>query len=1188
MRNYRPIPPPPPPETEPFIPQDPDVGEQSVFVVNATLTSENPKGTVLTYPITGSQFFVKITFAHAGPNPPPGTAYMALVTESATVPKTLNADQQVRLSLSSASPTLSLVNTNVSPESIQSSRTTFAGPYFSEWYIPVALAGFGTGTLTLPNVIGSSSVFTFNVNVPGVTVTAAGAAITVNLPRRPVVTLGAAQNPVGTFLDAEINHSSFFVDFTWDLPTSASFTAADITATSSNTSMTVTKGSLENTGTVGTSTHYRMEFTVTGTGITSILVTVPAGAVPAAGANGASEVRTRTYEVNTYPAPVPTFGSAQDSDGNALVDPITATTFYVPITWDRDIGTAFTEADLNIASNNANLRANIGGLTVTTPGRVFTAEINLSGGDSGVLTLYTNRGAIPATASTSSSIVHRSTYNASLPPPPPPEGTQSGPSITQSGGSVLLRPDVITQVDPPILDIISSNLEEARQPSNTPVNVAVSFVFDRPVNGFGQATPNYRFIPRAVDATDPRKDPQLGTFSGVDGNATYEQIIEIQPDSAGKINVFVAPNTAVLVSDSDVYGPEPTGEMHEIFYDTTVAGNPAPNVNISTPPTTFFTGATFTTTFTWDQPIERNTFRTSQVFVSGAGKGPLTPDPERRDIFTMQLTLPDAGVGEVTISVFASRIVSTAATGIVSRREGPEVTVSETFQYDRGYSSAGKVVQGASTICEVVQPIATNTFLDGAVTPSRYGGAFAGVSDMVYVEDPVARMPYLYCIVQQIKRRRSTTNDLANQTEAGAFLMEVNLTTNVCRVIKRWAFITIAARSLEVHDGEVYWFEGSHYGNRRRQAIVNDTPDADGSLPVHYPETMGNVFSVKPGTRDITDHGINWRSQFDYPADDVVVPDYGFHTQTASPMRSDGDNLYLISGFGGLQGITSTQYATSRRGPVGVDVVTDIGNWQLLKYSEDLDRRIWLFNGNGMKGWEAIRVLASLTQSFIGIDRHGLFYFTSKGGVHAEVQSSAPGSIEFRNPTDIFPQQGLIEINNEIIGYSGIIGRQFLNIARAQYGTSSASHATGSVIRVIKTVLNTSQSVFDPIDESDIRSNTSQLFNKIVVSYDNENEYEYQDDASILRYGERIYEMTLPLNELQTAWIEDVARRFIDAHKDVHHLITLRMHEDFDIEVTDVVFLQIPERSQFNHACQVYQVTQNPTNRETELILRTL
>ena len=491
------------------------------------------------------------------------------------------------------------------------------------------------------------------------------------------------------------------------------------------------------------------------------------------------------------------------------------------------------------------------------------------------------------------------------------------------------------------------------------------------------------------------------------------------------------------------------------------------------------------------------------------------------------------------------------------------------------------------------------------ITATPTGSIQDGRYRMVLKEDafgtdkPEAPLPSTAVMVQSTTTPTTPTTptpreparigaELANQTEAGAFLMEVDLTTNQCRVIKRWAYITIAARSLEVHDGEVYWFEGSHYGNRRRRAVVGTTPDADGSIPVRYPETLGNVFSVKPGTRDITDHGINWRSQFDYPADDVVVPDYGFHTQTASPMRSDGENLYLISGFGGLQGITSIQYATSRRGPVGVDVVTDIGNWQLLKYSEDLDRRIWLFNGNGMKGWEAIRVLASLTQSFIGIDRHGLFYFTSKGGIHAEVQSSAPGSIEFRNPTDIFPQQGLIEINNEIIGYSGIIGRQFLNIARAQYGTSSASHATGSTIRLIKTVLNTSQSVFDPIDESDIRSNTSQLFNKIVVSYDNENEYEYQDDASIRRYGERIYEMTLPLNELQTAWIEDVARRFIDAHKDVHHLITLRMHEDFDIEVTDVVFLQIPERSQFNHACQVYQVTQNPTNRETELILRTL
>ena len=736
MRNYRnPIPPPPHPETEPRPPEDPDVGEQ-FFAIPAvfTVALQNPLGTAITAPITNEVFY--FFFTSGG-----GAAERGL-----DIPVTITGTN-----------TLTVVSSNIRVVGDPGGRVNPSYDEYVTFYARVVVSGYGSGTINLPAAAIDQPAYFYEAGRSyQFIVTFSPRSFAISLARHPVVTISGAQNPVGTFLDEEINHTSFYVDFTWDLPTSASFTAADITATSSNTSMTVTKGSLENTGTVGTSTHYRMLFTIGGAGISTITVTVLAGAVPAASPNEASEVRARTFEVNTYPTPVATLGAAQDSDGNALDLPITATTFFVPITWNLNVGTAFTDADLNLVTNNASLRATVVGLSTTTPGRSYIAEISLSGGGAGVVTLYTNRGAIPATASTSSSVVSRSVYNANLPPLPPPVGTMSGPSSTQSGGSVLLRPDDITDVDPPILDVIIGNVDAARQTSNIPVDVTVSFVFDKPVRGFGQATPNYRFIPRGVDASVPTKIPQLGTFSGVDGNATYEQIIEIQPDSAGKINVFVAPMTASLVSDSDVYGPEPPGEMHEIFYDTTIAGNPAPNVNISTPPTTYFTGATFTTTFTWDQPIERNTFRTSQVFVSGASKGALTPDPNRRDVFTMELTLPDAGVGEVTISVFASRIVSTAARGIVSRREGPEVTVSETFQYDRGYSSPGKVVQGASTICEITEPIATNTYLDGAVTPRSYGGAFAGVSDMVYVEDPVTGRPYLYLVCQQIKRKRGT------------------------------------------------------------------------------------------------------------------------------------------------------------------------------------------------------------------------------------------------------------------------------------------------------------------------------------------------------------------------------------------------------------------------------------------------
>ena len=129
--------------------------------------------------------------------------------------------------------------------------------------------------------------------------------------------------------------------------------------------------------------------------------------------------------------------------------------------------------------------------------------------------------------------------------------------------------------------------------------------------------------------------------------------------------------------------------------------------------------------------------------------------------------------------------------------------------------------------------------------------------------------------------------------------------------------MTNAGRSLVVHDGAVWWFEVSHYGNHRREHNA-------------YPEHLGNVFSVEPGTTTIRDRGVTRRSQFNFP--EYEGTDYGFHTQTASPIKSDGDNLYLITGFGGLESINSLQYPTSRRPKGEVEAETDIGNWQMVKY----------------------------------------------------------------------------------------------------------------------------------------------------------------------------------------------------------------------------------------------------------------
>lgn len=988
---------------------------------------------------------------------------------------------------------------------------------------------------------------------------------------RPVVTISDAEQPVGTILTGELNVRSFFVNLTWDRNVSG-FSGADISVTSSNSNMSVSRSLPENIGTAGTTSQYRTELTITGDGITTVTLTVRSGAVPATGAQQASEERTRSYSINTFPSPMVMIGEAESAPGTGITGDITVRNFSVLFTWDRNIGTGFDRADVNVVSNNPRVQPSVARLDLVSAGISYRAHFQLSGAGAAVVTAFVNQGAIPTTSNTSQSSAARRTFNVDLGSGSTPTGvgTMSGPSATQSGGAVLLKSGGSGSIEPPDLSITATNIDEARQPSVTPVLLNISFVWNEPVTGFSQGTPNYVFVPRESEHGDPTKEPQIVTWSGVNGNATYQQTIEIQGDSAGEIEIFVNPETAESVENEEVYGPPPPGTRLEVFYDTTIAGNPAPTVNISIPPTTYFVGTTYTTTFLWSQPIEQNTFTANQVIIDGATPGELIQDTESRNRFTMELTLPETGEGEVVITVLDYRIISTAAKGIVSRREGPEGTQSEVFKYDQSYTTPTSTTTGATTLCEITQPIRTNPYLDNVLTPNPFGGAFAGTSDLTYIS--YRGKNYLYGVVQIIKRRLGTSSDLNNQDEAGAALFEVNLTDSTCRIIKQYAFITIAARSLTVHQNRLWWFEGSHYGDHEKYAP-------------RYPSHLGDLFSLEPGTTTLVNEGVTRRTQFEAPS--LEETNYGYHTQMASPMISDGDNLYMISGFGGQESITSTNYATSKRTPREAEAETDIRNWSLINYSKNLEQRIELFNANGETGWSALSNLARITNSFIGFDRYGSFYFKPKGGTMARVQSSAPSTLEFKEENQRFPQYGLIAVSGELIEYSGLIGRQFLNLERAQHGTTQVSPCQDSFIHLIDHVIDTSKPVFDPIENANIRDTADQIYNKIVVNYA-DTVFEYQDNLSINIFGERIYELDLPLTQYQADWVEVIARRFINAHKNMHYLIKVNMDFDLSMEITQVVFLQVKDRANLNQPCQIYEVNHDANRRKTELTLRTL
>ena len=426
-------------------------------------------------------------------------------------------------------------------------------------------------------------------------------------------------------------------------------------------------------------------------------------------------------------------------------------------------------------------------------------------------------------------------------------------------------------------------------------------------------------------------------------------------------------------------------------------------------------------------------------------------------------------------------------------------------------------------------------------------------------------------------------NLLSRSQTAGAILFRCNVGATTggpheVEVLRQYLNVFDAARSLIEYDGNLYFFEGSHYAfdplNRAGQGDV-------GHLR-YYDVEAGGVHDV----------GINWRSKFGLDIGGFFDRNFGIHSATASPMLVDGkNNLHMISGYGNLNDLTninnllpSTQL-TSRN-------AAEVGNWQWILFGENIEYRIPILNSNETTGWEHLQNFARMTLSVIGFDENGAFFYRPKTPYTAEIAQNTSvhsTTIQFKNNNLDFPNSGYLLIGNEIIKYNGIKNDMFLNVERAQEGTSIISISTGAKITYINHVINTQQSnaLINPISDVALRGSADQIYNQIKISY-GEDEFFYQDEESVRRNGGQLFEMSLDLDAHQDTWIKSIAESFVDNYKDLHYTINIKMNETFDIKRLHTVYLQVPERAHLNRICQVYQIIYNQKDREINVTLRTL
>ena len=171
--------------------------------------------------------------------------------------------------------------------------------------------------------------------------------------------------------------------------------------------------------------------------------------------------------------------------------------------------------------------------------------------------------------------------------------------------------------------------------------------------------------------------------------------------------------------------------------------------------------------------------------ITGAGK-----------IWRAELTLPSNTQGTGTV-----RVIKNSVNGVDT--EGPQEDRVFTVNVDTRNQTTGGTAR-----CTHQYAFSANPYIDR-------GGAFDGIFEAVRHEG------WLYVVVQLPKYRGIYSpppnlptlvgNAITSQEQAGAALLRCRFSDCTWQTVKTYDNITVAARSLCIHDGRVMWFEGSHY-----------------------------------------------------------------------------------------------------------------------------------------------------------------------------------------------------------------------------------------------------------------------------------------------------------------------------------------------------------------------------------------
>ena len=626
------------------------------------------------------------------------------------------------------------------------------------------------------------------------------------------------------------------------------------------------------------------------------------------------------------------------------------------------------------------------------------------------------------------------------------------------------------------------------------------------------------------------------------------------PDNTkGSVFVSIANDSVTSALDNRTKGPPAIRGFHLEYdlSDTIVISdvNKAPaTLKLSKPTAQTWLHNFYNQRFTWSKPV--GDFEDADVEITTVGGsislGALTQDPNDNKIHTLGIGL--TGAGTITVRVNAN----SATTGLVENNDSPPDDIIQTWDFDATQATQDFDIAGVDILHSEEYNIT-----DAHPELNGDNGMFLGVSDIKVFNNRIY-------FVSQVQRKRDRTNELSTIKESGGALVSVSTSGGSKSVHKSYQFFRQAARSLEIHKNELYFFEGSAY-------LYPDAKVLETGVSIPLNKTG---FIQKINTSNIIEQvGLNWRSSFPTGAEDKYD---GAHGGTMCPLVSHDGDLHIISQKKDF---------------------LDVNGEQWIVYSNKLNQRISLLETNGKTGFEIIEGLAGLTNSILGYEK-GSFIFKPRKQTQVHLSNSlddTQDSLVFKLPNRLytFGTSGVIRIDNEVMTYDSIdlTANTISNITRGMHGTQADMHAVDAPIVLIDKVINAID-LERPINDMDIETDGTLIYNSLITTYA-ENQvprvdnlsFPTVDETSITEHGEKKFKLELQLDFHQQLWATRMTRDFVNRYKNLGIKVRLILKRDFDIELGDVIYLSEPIIENIKLLCQVMSVSQHKTREETEVIV---